>query len=221
MLQQGPGIQLHAKAGIGPARVLTRADFGIFWRKYARLIIGSMLAAVGAAVVYLIFAPPSYVGRSELLIEPLKIQGGDSGAQAIPVDQGQVESQVEVLRSKKVADDVIRRLNLTSDPELVPAKAPGDAAERFRMASEEFASRLNVRRIGQSYVVEVSFRASNPEKAARIVNAVDDAYLTGGWRFDPRFDLLGLRSRSCKAKEPVIGIAHVVQSPEVGVIGLN
>ena len=50
MLQQGPGIQLHAKAGIGPARVLTRADLGIFWRKYARLIIGSMLVAIAAAL---------------------------------------------------------------------------------------------------------------------------------------------------------------------------
>lgn len=94
MLQQGPGIQLQAKTGVGPARILTRADVAIFWRKYARLMIGSMLVAIAGAIVYLIFASPSYVGRSELLIEPLKIQGGgDSGAQAIPVDQGQVEAR--------------------------------------------------------------------------------------------------------------------------------
>src|ERR1700751_1864829 len=76
MLQQGPGIQLQAKTGVGPARVLTRADVGIFWRKYARLMIGSMLVAVAGAIFYLIFASQSYVGRSELLIEPLKVQGG-------------------------------------------------------------------------------------------------------------------------------------------------
>ena len=83
MLQQGPGIQLQAKTGFGPARVLTRADVGIFWKKYARLIIGSMLIAVGGAVVYLIFASPSYVGRSELLIEPLKVQGGGEDRKSV------------------------------------------------------------------------------------------------------------------------------------------
>ena len=219
MLQQGPGIQLQAKTGVGPARVITRADVAIFWKKYAKLIIGSMLVAIAAAVVYLFFASPSYVARSELLIEPLKIQGGgDSGGQAIPVDQGQVESQVEVLRSKKVADDVIRRLNLTSDPEFVPAKISGDAAERFRVASEEFGSRLSVRRIGQSYVVEVSFRASNPENAAQIVNAVDDAYLTGGWRFDPRFDHFRRFAEPVEKQALTVSNVHVITSatPPIG-----
>ncbi len=219
MLQQGPGIQLHAKAGLGPARVLTRADLAIFWRKYARLITGTIVAAVAIAIVYLIFASPSYVARSELLIEPLKIQGGgDSGAQAIPVDQGQVESQVEVLRSKKVADDVIHRLNLTSDPEFVPAKTQGDAAERFRIASEEFASRLNVRHIGQSYVAEVSFRSGNPEKAAQIVNAVDDAYLNGGWRFDPRFDRFRRFAEQVEKQALTVSNVHVITpaTPPVG-----
>jgi len=219
MLQQGPGIQLQAKTGVGAVRVLTRADLAIFWRKYARLIIGSMLIAVAGAVAYLILASPSYVARSELLIEPLKIQGGgDSGPQAIPVDQGQVESQVEVLRSKKVADDVIRRLNLTSDSEFVPAKSPSDAADRFRMASEEFASRLNVRRIGQSYVVEVTFRASEPEKAAQIVNAVDDAYLTGGWRFDPRFDHFRRFAEPVEKQALTVSNVHVITpaTPPIG-----
>jgi polysaccharide biosynthesis transport protein len=219
MLQQGPGIQLQAKTGAGPARLFSRADVGIFWKKYARLMIGSMLVAVAGAIVYLISASPSYVGRSELLIEPLKFQGGgDSGAQAIPVDQGQVESQVEVLRSKKVADDVIHRLNLTSDPEFVPAKTPGDATEQFRIASEEFASRLNVRRIGQSYVVEVTFRASKPEKAAQIVNAVDDAYLNGGWRFDPRFDHFRRFAEQVEKQALTVSNVHVITpaTPPIG-----
>jgi succinoglycan biosynthesis transport protein ExoP len=216
MLQQWPGIQPPAKTG---PRVLTRADVAIFWRKYARWMFGSLLLALAAAIVYLIFAPPSYVARSELLIEPLKIQGGgDLGAQAIPVDQGEVESQVEVLRSKKVADDVVRGLGLTSDPEFGPAKASADAADPMRIASEEFAGRLNVRRIGQSYVVEVSFRASNPEKAARIVNAVDDAYLTGGWRFDPRFDRFRRFAEPVEKQALTVSNVHVITpaTPPIG-----
>jgi len=40
-------------------------------------------------------------------------------------------------------------------------------------------------------------------------------------RFDSCFDLLRFRSWSGVATEPVIGIAHVVKPPELGVIGLN
>ena len=78
------------------------------------------------------------------------------------------------------------------------------------MASEEFASRLSVRRIGQSYVVEVSFRASNPEKAAQIVNAVDDAYLTGGWRFDPRFDHFRRFAEPVEKQALTVSNVHVI-----------
>jgi Mrp family chromosome partitioning ATPase len=217
MLQQGPGIQLQPKPHFGSARIITRADVAIFWRKYARLIIGSILFAIAAAIIYLLVAPPSYVAWSELLIEPLKVPG-DSGAQTIPVDQGQVESQVEVLRSKKVADDVIRHLNLTHDPEFVPAKTGADPAERLRIASDTFSERLNVRRIGQSYVAEVSFRSNNPEKAAQIVNAVDDAYLNGGWRFDSRFDRMRRFAEPVEKQALTVSNVHIITAatPPIG-----
>lgn len=40
-----------------------------------------------------------------------------------------------------------------------------------------FATHLFVRRVGQSYVLEISFRSSDPEKAAQIANAVAEAYV--------------------------------------------
>ena len=170
--------------------LVTYAELSIFWRKYVRLIGGTILFCVLLAVVFLIWVGPTYVGRTLLLIEPQRVQGswGDpSATPEVPVDQGQVESQIEVLRSQKVSDDVIRTLHLTNDPEFVDSSI-ADAAKRLRFASTTFAERLNVRRIGTSYVIEVTVRSKNPEKAAQIANAIANAYLSGEWRLDKRPD---------------------------------
>jgi succinoglycan biosynthesis transport protein ExoP len=47
----------------------------------------------------------------------------------------------------------------------------------MRRALGVLASRLNVKRDGLSYVIEVSFRSYNGDKAARIANAIVDAYI--------------------------------------------
>jgi succinoglycan biosynthesis transport protein ExoP len=195
MLQQG-SIQRTSvadapgKAPRSARNLITYAELSIFWRKYARLIGGTILFSVLLAVVFLIWVGPTYVGRTLLLIEPQKVQGswGDpSATPEVPVDQGQVESQIEILRSQKVSDDVIRTLHLTNDSEFVDSSIT-DPAKRLRFAATRFAERLNVRRIGTSYVIEVTFPSSNPDKAAQIANAIANAYLSGGWRFDKRPD---------------------------------
>jgi uncharacterized protein involved in exopolysaccharide biosynthesis len=97
--------------------LVTYAELSLFGRKYARLIGGTILFCVLLAVVFLIWVGPTYVGRTLLLIEPQNVQGswGDpSATPEVPVDQGQVESQIEILRSQKVSEGVIRTLHLTN-----------------------------------------------------------------------------------------------------------
>src|SRR6185312_2727673 len=89
-------------------------------------------------------------------------------------DNAQVESQVEVLHSEGIANDVIGSLGLVKDPEF---QASGSEYERQRETLARFEDALGARRVGQSYVIEVSFRSRDPAKAARIVNAVTAAYL--------------------------------------------
>ena len=40
-----------------------------------------------------------------------------------------------------------------------------------------FQSRLSIKRIGLTYVIQINFRSYNPERAAQIANAVADAYI--------------------------------------------
>lgn len=155
---------------------VTLGDALAFLRRQFWLIVGVVAAATLLAASYVLLTPSEYVARAELLIEPGKQHTlwQDAGVVDLTVDNAQVESQVEVLRSERIANDVIAKLGLVNDPEF---RASGTDYERERATVAQFESALSARRVGQSYVIEVAFRSADPEKAPRIVNAVTDAYL--------------------------------------------
>jgi Mrp family chromosome partitioning ATPase/LPS O-antigen subunit length determinant protein (WzzB/FepE family) len=155
---------------------VTLADALVFLRRQFWLILGVVAAIVVVAAVYVVLAPSEYVARAELMIEPGKQRAlwQDSGLVDLTIDNAQVESQVEVLRSERIANDVIGKLGLVNDPEF---RTVGTDYERQRATLARFENALSARRVGQSYVIEVSFRSRDPAKAARITNALTDAYL--------------------------------------------
>ncbi|HEY1794629.1 MAG TPA: GNVR domain-containing protein [Stellaceae bacterium] len=162
-------------AGTG-GETVTLADAFVFLRRQFWLIVGVTAAVLALAVVYVALSPSEYVALADLLIEPGKQRAlwQDSGLVDLTIDNAQVESQVEVLRSERIANDVIGKLSLVNDPEF---RSAGTAYERQRATLARFENALSARRVGQSYVIEVSFRSRDPVKAARIANAVTAAYL--------------------------------------------
>lgn len=163
---------VQAEAG----QTVTLADARTFLRQQFWLIVGAVAVTATLGMLYALFTPSGYVARAELLIEPGK-QGSlwrDGGGIDLTIDSAQVESQVEVLESERIARDVITKLDLINDPEF---RQSGSDYERQRAALAAFENALSARRLGQSYVIEVSFRSRDPEKSARIANAVTSAYL--------------------------------------------
>jgi Mrp family chromosome partitioning ATPase/capsular polysaccharide biosynthesis protein len=161
---------------VDAGETVTLADAFVFLRRQFWLIVGIVAAMALLALLYVLTTPSEYVARADLLIEPGKQRAlwQDSGIVDLTIDNAQVESQVEVLQSERIANDVIAKLGLINDPEF---RRPGTDYERQRAALAQFASSLSARRLGQSYVIEISFRSRAPEKAARITNAITDAYL--------------------------------------------
>lgn len=173
------------------------ADMIGFARRQSTIIVAVLLACLAAGVLYLINTPPSFTAQATMIIDTRKnnvfqqqMLIGDS-----PVDSSMVESQVEVLRSENIASAVIKQLRLTSDPEFVgpgggllgglvstvsgflESDAPRSQTALSRRAVEAFASRLSVKRVGLTYIIEIAFTSTDPAKAAQIANAVADAYI--------------------------------------------
>ena len=111
------------------------------------------------------------------------------------VDAGIVQTEVEILKSPKISLSVINELRLTEDPEFVSGgsgplsvlrKLIFGAPETNEAASEDqltrrvlaaFDSRRIVSRVGTTYVMEIGFRSLDPEKSAKISNAIASAYI--------------------------------------------
>ena len=165
--------------------------------RHLYLLISVVLVCLLLGVIFLATTPPRYTATGLLIIDTKKSQTIQQQAPLgleTPVDTGTVDSQVEILKSESIALAVIKQLHLTEEDEFV---GPGGGVpgaligfisrllsdgsksqfELTRKALEKFQRRLAVKRLGLSYVIEIDYQSVNPDRAARIANAVAEAYI--------------------------------------------
>jgi polysaccharide biosynthesis transport protein len=186
-----------SRRGVLPTSVDLSKIIG-FVKASKRTIACWTILGLALALVYSMTATPEYTAIANLMMDSRKFQVFkdnpvvDDGP---ATDAAQVESQVEIIRSKAIALAVVKKLKLAGDPEFVTEKqnfvmtlaraALGLAAvqnmkseqQRQREASSALQSNLNVRRVGVTYVLEISYRSKSPDKAANIANSIADNYI--------------------------------------------
>jgi polysaccharide biosynthesis transport protein len=171
-----------------------------FLRRQYLLIIVTVALALAACATYLRITPPTYTAQVEILLANNRGQfvQQQSLLAEVPFDVSQIETQLQMLKSRAIAVAVIKRLRLEDDPDLngsrssllsliyrIPSwfavrptsqdlDAPGQPPESV---VNGFQSRLAAIRIGMSSVVELSFSSSSAERAAEIANATAKAYI--------------------------------------------
>ena len=151
-------------------------------------------------------ATPEYVAYAQIVLEPrLRLPGGSDAAAAAAavapiLDSAQAESQLQIIRSVRNLRYVFDTLKLESNPSFASGKTgllsqifdvsallqyssnsttprKQEVAQEREIAFQNFSDRIQVRRLGQSYVIEVSFRGPNPDETARITNSIAAAYI--------------------------------------------
>lgn len=196
------------------------SDIVGFLRRYVRTIATCLAAALLVAWFYNSTTDPVFTASTQILIEPRIPQHLQQGAGEVnlSLDTAQVESQIAVLRSEKIASMVIERLGLDEDPkfnrphtrtigerfghmkdlladalgvrdsawlsgiegyfagEAEKPEAPSDY-QRTRQAMLLFLRGLEVRRLGVSYAIDISFNSLDPDAAADIANATAEAFV--------------------------------------------
>ena len=161
------------------------------------LFIALMTLSVMVGLVYLFTAVPAYTGTASVMIDTRKAQlfERQPARNDTVVDAGLVQSQIEVLKSLNVSREVVQRLHLTDDPEFLGSgsgyigaivnfvlgvfrseEEPSDS-RLMRQVLATFAGKRTVMRVAQSFVIEITFQSTNREKAARIANAIAEAYI--------------------------------------------
>src|SRR5208282_2435202 len=189
-------------AGIDLRRILS-----VIWRGKAT-ILRTTAASLLMAVLVVLVVPPRYTAVTQILIDPTDLHAaGNDLTPANPANDAavlQVESQVRVLISDSVLRRVIKTEALDHDPEFMAQASSlmgfGDTgtADSTLVALNALRRTVQVKRAERTYVVDVSVTSRDPAKAARIANAIAQAYLAE--QTDVRSDAARQVSQSLSAR---------------------
>jgi uncharacterized protein involved in exopolysaccharide biosynthesis len=169
----------------------------LLWQKRYSILRPTIIVALLTLGVVLMI-PPKYqsearvlvIGRDNIYLRP------DADKDIIDrgvVDQEAVTSQAQLILSRDLASEVIAKLKLNELPEFDPALGNISLTKRVlgflgvirnplamtpqERVLEAFYDRLTVFPVEKSRVIVIDFLSENPELAARVANAIADAYL--------------------------------------------
>ena len=142
------------------------------------------------ATLYIVRTAPEYVASTLVLFEWQRPASGTAGDIDV-LDAAQADSRLQIIRSERLLRFVFDTLNLGATAEFKAAapswrqallervfpKRPQSPERVAAQAFLNFIDRVNVRRVGQSYVIEVSYRAFDPIVATQTVNSITSAFL--------------------------------------------
>ncbi|KQT26953.1 MULTISPECIES: Wzz/FepE/Etk N-terminal domain-containing protein [Bradyrhizobium] len=168
-------------------------------RRQWPIIAACVGASLALVMVYLASAQPMYTANARIMMDTRQAQVLDkeSNTSSALIDTGYVDSQVEIINSDDLILSVVRRLKLTEDPEfngsnpgllslilgkvMSPFRSDEPASqERIEHAVvQQVQKNLRTERVLTTYVLSLSYRARTPDTAAKIANAIANAYLVG------------------------------------------
>src|SRR5664279_5660896 len=165
-------------------------------RKRGWIIVPTVLAAVlSIAAVNLV--TPRYNSEARILIDGRENvflrPNGERNEERNAFDAEAVTSQVQLLLSRDLAREIIRKNKLAERPEFdpvlrgfLPAKSLlalfGIGRDPFSLSPEErvldaYYDRFTAYAVDKSRVIVIEFQSSDPDLAARVANSIAEGYL--------------------------------------------
>lgn len=174
------------------------------------------LVVFALVVIITMQMTPQYTATASVIIDPRRAQVVDIEAVLTGVgsDAQALDTEVQLIQSRSLAQSVVRQLNLLSDPEfngrlrepsgfgavvswvrgvisgLMPSQVLAEDSDGedqvLEAVTNSVLSRLSARRSGMTYVINISFQSANPRKARDIANAFADQYLLS--QLEAKFD---------------------------------
>ena len=175
-----------------------RSRMGVFIRASAGLFL--------AIIVVALLTPPVYTGTSRVMVDTrqnntLSQTNTQQVLSGLSTDQPTILDQVQILTSRQLAGRVVDKLHLDLDPEYAGHFAkttllgylnplhylrpsvddqlgPDERRQLLRDRTiDSFERRLTVSQVQLSTAIGIEFDSHDPAKAARVANAIADAYV--------------------------------------------
>jgi succinoglycan biosynthesis transport protein ExoP len=188
------GVQSDGRPGSPQVAAAGDIDLGALgralWRKRV-LIAGLTLLTAAIAFLVVNLITPRYKSEARVLIESPDAE--KTTERGTTVDQEAVTSQVQLILSRDLARDVIKKLKLAERPEFDPVLAGpsllrtllslfGIIRDPMEMTPEErvfksYFDRLSAFQVEKSRVIAIEFESQDPVLAAQVANAIAEGYL--------------------------------------------
>lgn len=191
---------MHADgSGTERGSFLDFRDILALFRQHTVLIWSTVAVGLFVGLTYLLLTPNRYTAVAEVFFETRlqNISGLQAVLPGLTTDRSEIESQIEILGSMKIFDRAAEML-LEDHRKLVRSAQTGFAADlarrlgfgpaenevtnivedlSTRLGRKELKKRLKITRRGLSYLMTIEFTDESPKLAARVANAVADAYI--------------------------------------------
>ncbi|WP_236545118.1 GumC family protein [Tropicimonas marinistellae] len=192
------------------------ALFGILWRGKWLILATFLIAVVLGGIQAFFRAVPIYSATTVLMLDPQQEQivTFDAVMASMTGDDTEVNSEVEVLKSRELVRKVVEKLDLTKDPEFnEDLQEPGFLAGLKEQVKSNLPSAINpssgsdqmeslqdpiektvsavigafsVRNVPNTYVLQVTTRSENAAKSVLISDTIADQYIVD--QIDEKFE---------------------------------
>jgi capsular exopolysaccharide synthesis family protein len=168
-------------------------DYLLILRKHQWLILSFLLLVVTIVSIATFRTRPVYVATAKIEIDRenpnvLPFQGADS-YDLMMEDENYIETQAKILTSETLALQTVRNSGVATNPDFASENGPSEAIATGSLANQKrppeisaFLGSLGVKRIPNSNLMEVSFESTDPQLAARMVNAHLENYIEQNYR---------------------------------------
>lgn len=152
--------------------------FRILWARRALILLGVSGCFIAALLVVAI-VPSRYVAETRIYLDLLKpdpVTGQTIGKSA----REYVKTQLQLIQDYRVAGRVVDALGWANSPKLAAAYAQrpaGDNRDFRRWLAQSVMDGTDVAWVENSNVLNISYKSSNPESAAKIVDSIREAYI--------------------------------------------
>jgi len=182
----GGGGGYYGPGGGGGASFLP--DPGFLWLVFRRrlwLFLGVVAAVLGLVAAYTLTRPVLYSASASVLIDVRQPEVLESKAVAPQLQGGDtnvIDTEVEILSSRRLAGRVAEALKLETWPEFAQyARSAPPSVGREEPGTHPLAnavlSRMEIRRSGLTYLIDITARAESPKLAAALANEYARQYL--------------------------------------------
>lgn len=184
--------------------LLSFSDVVSFFKHFWPFIASTAAVCTILGLLYVLTATPSYTAVAELLIETNQQATPTitTPEAVVSLDTPQIESEIVLLNSEQIVSRAAKILETEGGGAVSaakpaagasapaeqswlsrlffgppPAKTADNENKRLQALVSQIQGDLSVKRVGLSYVLELSYRDIDPKRAAEVVNALGDAYV--------------------------------------------